>query len=151
MTRIESCRYVINQILIIEYITDDGDLRFLGFQFVPVKEWVQFHRPRNFTITIISVPRRFPRLICWTDSYVPTRFSVFKEDSLRKTIISEKISKNDFFLKFMSWYILRNLWKNLNIVLILIKNWLSVSRIHFSGTWYLKHLWKIHENFSVAL
>ena len=61
--------------------------------------------------------------------------------------------KKYFFLKYIWWciFIIKNLSKNQNIVLIMTKNWLSVCYIHFLQTWYLKNLWKIHENFSVTL
>ena len=62
-------------------------------------------------------------------------------------------SRKKISLKYILWYIfiILNLSRNLNVVFILIKNWFSFCYIHFSETWCLKNLWKIHENFSVSL
>ena len=76
---------------------------------------------------------------------------------LTKTIISEKISKNNFFLKYILWYIfiIQNLLKNLNIALILIKKWLSI--FLYSFFWalvfekFVKTSWKFLSNASIVL
>ena len=47
--------------------------------------------------------------------------------------------------------IIQSISKNQKIVFILIKNSLNVCYIYFSKAWYLKNLWKIHENSSVTL
>ena len=65
-----------------------------------------------------------------------------------KTSISGKISKNNFFFKYISYFfIIQNLSKNLIMTFILIKNWLSIWYVRFYETWYFKTLRKIHENF----